>query len=56
MFYVEFKAALPEPSDEGGYGWVCDTSMLLIADSALTTPQSLGVRERAVADTAVTGL
>jgi hypothetical protein len=56
MFYAEFRAALPEPSDEGGYGWVYDTSMLLLADAAPTTPQCIGVRERAVANTAVTGL
>ncbi len=36
-FYIQFQAPLPEKENEGGYGWLYDTSMLLIMNAASKT-------------------
>ena len=36
-FYIQFQAPLPEKENEGGFGWLYDTSMLLIMNAASKT-------------------
>lgn len=33
MYYIDFKAPLPDREDEGGFGWAYDTSMVLVGDA-----------------------